>query len=86
MRYKVKKGSSLARVLTDEQKELRYEIIEKRKTSSGKTTFYVISALMNDGSVCRENALPDEIYPVDLNFSERILEGIKEEVNNFIKK
>ena len=51
MRYKVKKGSSLARVLTDEQKELRYEI-----------------------------------YPVDLNFSERILEGIKEEVNNFIKK
>ena len=85
MRYKVIKGSALYSVLTEEEKKMRFEVVRTHQTSKG-VSYYTIEGLRDDNSLFTIGALPDEIYPVDLNYSEFILDGIKEDVNNFINK
>ena len=85
MKYKVKKDSHLYSCLNNEQKELRYDIVRRCSTPSGKTTYYKISALMNDGTIYEENALPKELEEVDLTFEEQVEKQILEPINKTFK-
>jgi len=81
MKYTVKKTSALYSCLTPEQQELRYDIIETKSTKSGLTTYHKISAMMNDGNVYTENALPKELEVVEETFGEIIEKDILEPLN-----
>tara|TARA_R110002020_G_scaffold204970_2_gene409344 strand:- start:128 stop:388 length:261 start_codon:yes stop_codon:yes gene_type:complete len=80
MKVIIKKDSLLYDLLEEDEKDLKYDILDM--VVFGKEgIYYVLESLTDNYELIIKNALPEEVEEVKLTFGESILEEVKEEVN-----
>ena len=80
MKVIIKKDSLLYDLLEEDEKDLKYDIVDMAVFGK-EGIYYVLESLTDNYELIIKNALPEEVEEVKLTFGESILEEVKEEVN-----
>ena len=84
MKYKAIKGTELFNVLDPDEENLRWDVVGI-EFKGNEIDYYVIETVKDNNEFITIGALPHELEEVELTYSEKILEGIKIEVNELIE-